>query len=75
MIQITEFKSLIELGRRFPDEKTCVEHVEAIRWNGNNPELFAFGDCHKIAMILEVDTDKVIDLTREETRPRKRRTK
>jgi hypothetical protein len=35
MIQITEFKSIIELVNRFPDEKTCIEHLEAIRWNGN----------------------------------------
>ncbi|HZX58976.1 MAG TPA: IS1595 family transposase [Mucilaginibacter sp.] len=35
MIQITEFKSLVDLLKKFPDEKTCIEHLEAIRWNGN----------------------------------------
>ncbi|HVU54304.1 MAG TPA: IS1595 family transposase [Puia sp.] len=35
MIQITEFKSLIDLLKKFPDEKTCIEHLEAIRWEGN----------------------------------------
>lgn len=35
MIQITEFKSLMDLLKKFPDEKTCIEHLEAIRWNGN----------------------------------------
>jgi len=35
MIQLTEFKSLIDLTKKFPDEKTCIEHLEAIRWNGN----------------------------------------
>lgn len=35
MIQITEFKSLIDLVKKFPDEKTCIEHLEAIRWAGN----------------------------------------
>lgn len=35
MLQITEFKSLLDLIRKFPDEKTCIEHLEAIRWGGN----------------------------------------
>lgn len=35
MIQITEFKSIIDLLQKFPDEKTCIEHLEAIRWEGN----------------------------------------
>lgn len=35
MIQITEFKSLVDLLKKFPDEKTCIEHLEAIRWAGN----------------------------------------
>jgi hypothetical protein len=35
MIQITELKSLIDLIKKFPDEKTCIEHLEAIRWAGN----------------------------------------
>lgn len=39
------------------------------------PDLFTFRDCHKIATILEVDPDKIIDLIREETRPRKGRKK
>jgi ISXO2 transposase-like protein len=35
MVQITEFKSLVDLLKKFPDEKTCIEHLEAIRWAGN----------------------------------------
>jgi hypothetical protein len=41
----------------------------------NNPVLFTFDDCYKIAAILEVDADKIIDLIREETRPKKGRRK
>jgi len=35
LLQITEFKSLVDLLKKFPDEKTCIEHIEAIRWNDN----------------------------------------
>ncbi|MGC4057134.1 MAG: IS1595 family transposase [Chitinophagaceae bacterium] len=31
----TEFKSVIELVKAFPDEDTCVKHLEQLRWNGN----------------------------------------
>jgi plasmid maintenance system antidote protein VapI len=41
----------------------------------NQPELFTFEDCYKIAAILEVDPDKIIDLIRDETRPKKGRRK
>jgi hypothetical protein len=41
----------------------------------NKPELFTFEDCYKIAAILEVDPDKIIDLIRDETRPKKGRRK
>jgi len=34
MINI-EFKSVIELVRSFPDEQTCINHLETMRWNGN----------------------------------------
>jgi hypothetical protein len=35
MIQLTEFKSLIDLLKKFPAEQTCIDHLEAIRWDGN----------------------------------------
>ena len=35
LLQITEFKSLFDLTKKFPDEKTCIEHLEILRWNGN----------------------------------------
>ena len=30
-----DFKSILELIRAFPDEQSCIDHLEAIRWNGN----------------------------------------
>lgn len=33
MINI-EFKSLYELQKSFPDEETCLKHLEEMRWNG-----------------------------------------
>jgi hypothetical protein len=35
MLEITEFSSLIDLTNKFPDEATCINHLEAIRWGGN----------------------------------------
>lgn len=29
------FKSIIDLLKAFPDEQTCINHLEKIRWNGN----------------------------------------
>lgn len=31
----TNFKSVIELVKAFPDEQTCINHLEQLRWNGN----------------------------------------
>lgn len=31
----TEFKSIIDLLNSFPDEQTCINHLEELRWNGN----------------------------------------
>ena len=30
----TEFKSIFDLLKKFPDEQTCIDHLEALRWNG-----------------------------------------
>jgi hypothetical protein len=30
----TEFKSIRELIKAFPDEQTCINHLEQLRWNG-----------------------------------------
>lgn len=34
MINI-EFKSILDLIKAFPDEQTCINHLEDLRWNGN----------------------------------------
>jgi transposase-like protein len=31
----TNFKSIIDLLKVFPDEQTCINHLAEIRWNGN----------------------------------------
>ena len=31
----TEFKSIIDLLNAFPDEQTCINHLEELRWNGD----------------------------------------
>lgn len=37
----------------------------------NNPALFTFEDCYKIAALLEVDEDKIIDLVRADIKRRR----
>lgn len=32
---IPEFKSILDLIHKFPNEEACIEHIESIRWNGN----------------------------------------
>jgi len=31
----TDFKSIIDLIKAFPDEQNCIDHLEKLRWNGN----------------------------------------
>lgn len=31
----TNFKSIFDLVKTFPDEQTCIDHLEKLRWNGN----------------------------------------
>jgi len=31
----TDFNSIIELLKAFPDEQSCIEHLEELRWNGH----------------------------------------
>lgn len=33
-IQLSEFSSIFELLKAFPDEQTCISHLETLRWNG-----------------------------------------
>jgi len=30
-----DFNSILELLQEFPDEQTCIDHLEQLRWNGN----------------------------------------
>lgn len=30
-----DFKSILELIQAFPNEQACIDHLEALRWNGN----------------------------------------
>ena len=30
-----DFNSILEIIQTFPDEQSCVDHLEALRWNGN----------------------------------------
>ena len=30
-----DFNSILELINSFPDEQTCIDHLEELRWNGN----------------------------------------
>ncbi len=30
-----DFKSILDLIKTFPDEQTCIDHLETLRWNGN----------------------------------------
>lgn len=32
---LPEFKSIIDLLNRFPDEKSCTDYLELVRWNGD----------------------------------------
>jgi len=32
---VKQFKSILDLIKTFPDEQSCVDHLEALRWNGN----------------------------------------
>jgi hypothetical protein len=35
LIDNAKFNTVIELLHIFPDEQTCIEHLEKIRWNGH----------------------------------------
>lgn len=30
-----DFKSILDLIKAFPNEQTCIDHLETLRWNGN----------------------------------------
>lgn len=32
---VQQFKSILDLIKTFPDEQSCIDHLEQLRWNGN----------------------------------------
>lgn len=38
---MVEFKSIFDLLKAFPDEQSCIDHLERLRWNGNPTSPFA----------------------------------
>lgn len=32
---VSEFRSILDLLKAFPDEQSCINHLEKLRWNGN----------------------------------------
>jgi transposase-like protein len=34
-LQVTQFATIIELLQAFPNEQSCIDHLEGLRWNGN----------------------------------------
>lgn len=34
MVDTKDFKSILDLIKTFPDEQTCIDHLEKLRWNG-----------------------------------------
>jgi IS1 family transposase len=34
-MEVLGFKSIIDLLKAFPNEQTCIDHLEILRWNGN----------------------------------------
>lgn len=35
MVNISEFTSILDLLKAFPNEQSCINHLEKLRWNGN----------------------------------------
>ena len=69
------FKSILELIRAFPDEQTCINHLEVIRWNGNvvspfNPESKVYNckgnkyKCKETGKYFNVKTNTIFDNTK-----------
>jgi len=35
MLELKPFRSILDLLRQFPDEQTCINHLQTLRWNDN----------------------------------------
>jgi transposase-like protein len=70
-----DFKSIIELINAFPDEQTCIDHLEELRWNGNVVSPFDANSkvydckgnkykCKNTGKYFNVKTDTIFDNTK-----------
>jgi len=70
-----DFKSILELIQTFPDEQSCIDHLEAIRWNGNAVSPFDIDSkvynckgnkykCKETGKYFNVKTDTIFDNTK-----------
>ena len=71
----TNFKSILDLIKAFPDEQTCINHLETLRWNGNVVSPFDDGSkvynckgnkyrCKNTGKYFNVKTNTIFDNTK-----------
>lgn len=71
----TNFKSILDLVKAFPDEQTCINHLETLRWNGNVVSPFDEGSkvykckdnkyrCKNTGKYFNVKTNTIFDNTK-----------
>jgi len=74
-----EFSSIIDLLEAFPDEQSCIDHLELLRWNGNVVSPFSSTSkvykckgnnyrCRETGKYFNVRTDTLFDSTKIELR-------
>ena len=72
-----DFKSILDLIKAFPNEQTCIEHLETLRWNGNVVSPFDSSSkvyvckgnkykCKNTGKYFNVKTDTMFDNTKME---------
>lgn len=72
-----DFNSILELIQAFPDQQSCIDHLEALRWNGNVVSPFDTDSkvynckgnkykCKNTGKYFNVKTDTIFDNTKIE---------
>ncbi len=72
-----DFNSILELIQAFPDQQSCIDHLEALRWNGNVVSPFDADSkvysckgnkykCKNTGKYFNVKTDTIFDNTKIE---------
>ena len=72
-----DFKSILDLIKAFPNEQTCIDHLETLRWNGNVISPFDASSkiynckgnkykCKNTGKYFNVKTDTMFDNTKME---------